>query len=164
MVLQIRNFQWETTLVIDRQPYCHHEAIRVVIVNATSHLHRLRIAYEIVDWSHYRYALMTRPDVSLTRLPRISKMCANMNTTYIISGDVERRYIFHNRDWDFGYLACDLSLFHSLTINNLTNITTPALPREFTGCWKDTCKRHWRYPYMENVIQRPGKRCDFTQS
>ena len=140
---------WDTILVIDRKPYCKHENIRVIIVKTSTFLLRLNLAYKLVDWSHYEHAVVSRPDVMLTRAIDIGKICADMRTNYIISGDSVRNYIFHNRDWDFGYVVCDSQLFHSFTINNLTKATVPQISLDFQGCWNHTCKNNWRYPYIK---------------
>lgn len=149
-----QEFQWETLLVIDRTPFCRHNHTQVQIVNATSFLNRLKHAYALVNWSKYDRAVVIRPDVLLQRPIIVQKHCNSQATTYVISGNIHRYYIFHVRDWDFGYLVCNKGLFYYVTVNNLTTSELPKLPDGFRGCWGSSCKHEWRYPYMENVIRR----------
>ena len=145
---------WKTYLVIDKNPYCNHYKYNFVLTNASSFLDRLRQAYNLINWSNYKFSVITRPDVALSGPINVNKICIAEKTTYIISGSFTRRYIFHDRDWDFGYIACNVKLFSVVTINNLTQTHLPPLPPDFRGCWGNTCTKNWRYPYMENVILR----------
>ena len=148
------SLQWDTVLVTNRQPYCNHSDTRIILVNATSFLSRLHKAYALLDWSIYEQSIVLRPDVKLTNPIYLNRVCNVQRTTYIISGDFTRKYIFHNRDWDFGYVVCNTSLFYYFTLNNITYSAIPKLPKGFHGCWGSTCRGQWRYPYMENVISR----------
>ena len=85
------SLRWETLLVTDQPPYCEHGGGRVVLVNASSFLERLRAAYALVDWSTYKQAVVLRPDVALTRAIDVLRLCAAERTTYIISGALARR-------------------------------------------------------------------------
>ena len=154
------HLSWDTILVTNRFPYCNHPRTRFVIVNATTWIQRLHIAYTYVDWERYGICVVIRPDVLLTKPIDVERLCLAEKTTYIISGNFVRRY---NRDWDFGLVACDKDLLRSISTNNLTKSSTslseiPSLPSDFHGCWGKECERNWRYPYMENVIQRHSER------
>jgi hypothetical protein len=146
--------EWDTIMVTDKAPYCKQALNQVILVNASSFLNRLKRAYDMIDWSPYTLSVITRPDVALTRSVNVKRLCEIKNTTYVISGDFTRHYIFHNRDWDFGYVACNFHLFKYVTLNNLTHTRLPSLPRDFHGCWGNCVPSDWRYPYMENVLHR----------
>lgn len=146
--------QWDTILVTDQVPYCEHADMTLLIVNTSSFLKRLSYAYEHIELRKYDLTVVLRPDVTFTRALHVVPLCTQEKTTYIISGSFTRPYIFHNRDWDFGYVACDATLFRFVAMNNVTKGHIPPLPKGFRGCWGDTCANKWRYPYMENVIAR----------
>lgn len=149
------NAIFDTHLFIDRIPQCNHSFVRLHRLNASSFLERLHLAYLSIDWTQYDVAVVLRPDTVLTKPPQLRRMCNVERTTYVLSGNFKRRYIFHDRDWDFGYVVCDTHLFRAVTVNNRTKTARiPALPRSFRGCWDRTCTGKWRYPYMENVIRR----------
>lgn len=150
---------FETHLFINRVPTCGESFAFLHQLNASSFLERLHLAYLRINWNRFGMAIVLRPDTMLTKAPALRDMCASERTTYILSGNFQRRYIFHDRDWDFGYIVCDTDLFSVLTINNTTMPTfIPMLPHGFRGCWGHTCERGWRYPYMENVILRHNER------
>lgn len=142
----------DTVIVTNRQPYCNHSNVRVIVVTSHSFLDRLSQAYALVNWASYKQLIVIRPDVILTKSITINQICNIQKTTYVISGSNIRYYIFHNRDWDLGYVVCNPSLFYYVTINNRTPTTLPTLPSDFHGCWGQTTCR--RYEYMENVIWR----------
>ncbi len=135
--------------------------VRRIVPRATLHAHRwrgflprLQHAYALLDWTRWPHALVLRPDVELTRCFPIHKTCSTLGGVRVISGNILRRYIFHNRDWDFGYLVCRPDFFvHWVHANATLQPSAPRLPPDFTGCWNRTCGRPWRYGYMEAVLR-----------
>lgn len=50
--------------------------------------------------------LISKPDGNRFRALNPAKLCATHRGASIIGGSVLRKYFFHNRDWDHGFLLC----------------------------------------------------------
>jgi hypothetical protein len=101
-----------------------------------------------------RYLIVLRPDVELTAPIDVPQTCKRHPGFNIISGDFERDFVFHNRDVDFGYLACSAATaelrwnpsqlerdgVHERGSGPTNEDATccrspPSLPTGFTGSW-----------------------------
>ena len=54
----------------------------------------------------FRFVIALRPDAALTEPVDIRAVCRRRPGTNVISGAIQRLSYFHDRDWDWGYLAC----------------------------------------------------------
>lgn len=98
----------------------------------------------------YQHLIVLRPDVALTKPLALAETCAHSPGLNIISGSFTRPYVFHNRDWDFGYLACGAAaaraawgesddgaaeLLRDSPEANACCHTPPPLSPDFKGSW-----------------------------